>query len=90
MLYSDVPHLHKLNRVEAALATIAHLKETFHSPIIAMTGWEISAEYWNDINTKQAGANFFFQIPIEARHLKHAANQCLEHGATAFQDDGPC
>jgi hypothetical protein len=90
MLYSDIPHLHKLNRVDSALATIAHLKQTYHRPVIAMTGWPISAENWNANNTKQAGVDFLFQIPIDVRRLKHAAKQCLEQGEAAFQDDGPC
>lgn len=74
------------NRVERQLDVITHLKHTYHKPVFAMTGWPLSADSWNDENTKQAGASFLFQLPVEGTLLRNAARQCLEEGELDRQE----
>ena len=67
----------KTNRIEHLLKIITRLKQTSHNPVIVMTEWPISPDSWNEENTKQAGANFFFSLPLEGSLLRDAARQCL-------------
>jgi CheY-like chemotaxis protein len=68
----------KKHRIEHLLEVITRLKKISHKPVIAMTGWPVSPDSWNEENTKQAGASFLFSLPLEGSLLSDAARQCLE------------
>jgi hypothetical protein len=71
------------NPVERQFDIITHLKHTYQKPVIAMTGWPLSADSWNEENTKRAGASVLLQLPVEGSLLRNAVRQCLEHTAPA-------
>ena len=77
MFYSDISHLMEKNRVECGLAVIAQLNQTYHKPVIAMTGWPPSEDTWTEDNTRQAGASFLFFLPLEGEFFRNAVKQCL-------------
>jgi hypothetical protein len=68
----------KKNRIEHLLEVITRLRQKCRKPVIAMTGWPAARDSWNKENTKQAGANFLFLLPLEGSLLRDAARQCLE------------
>ena len=80
MRYSDTQFCEEkgVNVVDARLELITYLHRTYHKPVIAMTGWTPTEDSWTEENTKQAGASFFFLIPVEGRPLMNAVKQCLE------------
>jgi CheY-like chemotaxis protein len=68
----------KRNRIAHLLEVISRLKQASHTPVIAMTGWPMSPDSWNEENTKQAGANFLFSLPLEGSQFSEAARECLQ------------
>jgi len=72
MLCADLPHFLEKNRVECTLAVITHLRQTYHKPVIAITGHS----QWTEENTSRAGASFLFFIPFEWNQLMDAVKQC--------------
>lgn len=72
MLCSDMPHFLEKNRVEATLAVITHLTQTYHKPVIAMTGHP----EWTEENTSRAGASFLLFLPLGWSQLMNAVKQC--------------
>jgi CheY-like chemotaxis protein len=68
----------KKNRIEHLLEVITRLRQKCRKPVIAMTEWLAGADSWNEENTKQAGVNFLFSLPLEGTLLRDAARQCLE------------
>jgi len=81
---SDVPFLNeKKNWLEARSAIITHLRQTYHKPVIALAGWYPGEVSRTEETFKQAGASFFFPIPVEGATLKNGVRQCLEEEALA-------
>jgi CheY-like chemotaxis protein len=76
MLCSDIPHFLEKNRMESTLAVITHLRQTYHKPVIAMTGRPPAEDTWTEENTKRAGASFLFFLPVEWSQLMNAVKQC--------------
>ena len=76
MLCSDIPHFLEKNRVEFTLAVITHLRQTYHKPVIAMTGRPPADDTWTEENTNRAGASFLFFLPFEWSQLMNAVKQC--------------
>ena len=87
MFYSDIADLEEKNRVQSGLAVIAQLKQTYQKPVITMTGWPPSEDTWTQENTKQAGADFLFFLPLEGELFRNAVNKCWKEEALAYQID---
>ena len=86
MFYSDIADLEEKNRVQSGLAVIAQLKQTYQKPVITMTGWPPSEDTWTQENTKQAGADFLFFLPLEGELFRNAVNKCWKEEALAYQN----
>jgi CheY-like chemotaxis protein len=83
MRLSDVPFLHeKKPWGEAMWEVVRHLRQTYHKPVIAMTGLP-PIDTWEEEIMKQSGLSFFFLLPVEGAALTNAVHQCLEEGALA-------
>jgi len=54
--------------------------ESYHKPVIAMTGWPLSVDSWIEENTKEARASFLLTYLPEGNLLRDAVRQCLEEG----------
>jgi hypothetical protein len=76
MLCSDIPHFLEKNRVESTFAVITHLRQTYHKPVIVMTGWPQTDDTWTEETTNRAGASFLFFLPFEWSQLMNAMKQC--------------
>jgi CheY-like chemotaxis protein len=80
MRLSDLPFPDNKKRWgEAMLEVLAHLRQTYHKPVIAMTGLPM----WKEEEIKRAGAGFLFLLPFEREPLVNALKQCFEEGTLA-------
>src|SRR5215831_2976318 len=88
MFYSDSKLCPESSRngIESRLEINTRLKQTYHKPVIAMTGWPLSVDSWNEENTKQAGASFLLTYLPEGHLLREAVKQCLEEGEAVCRD----
>jgi hypothetical protein len=59
------------------LEVISHLRETYGRPIIALIGSLGASEE----EAKQAGATYFFWVPIDRQSFIDAVEECLRQGS---------
>lgn len=80
LMCSGVPLLREKNKAEAGPAIIAHLRDTYQKPVIAMMGWLPEDGAWSEENLKRAGARDSFLIPPDRELFLKAVRHCLEDG----------
>jgi hypothetical protein len=73
MQFIDPPPFRETRRW-LPLEVVSHVRETYGKPVIALSGSSrVEAE-----EAKQAGANFFFWLPVDWRPFIDAVAQCLK------------
>ncbi len=70
-------------KVDQALQIASYLKQNYHRPVLALTGW------WPDdrdlaIELKSSGVDYFGILPVDAEPLVDALRNCLEHSQQTF------
>ena len=75
MRLSDLPFLDDKRRWgEAMLEVVTHLRQTYHKPVIALTG----LLWWTEEEMKEAGASCLILLPVERAPLMKTVKQCFE------------
>jgi CheY-like chemotaxis protein len=83
MFYSEVRFRPQPRGVDARLDVIAKLKQSYHRPVIALTGLP---DRYTEENTKAAGASFRLVLPLEGEPLLSAVKHCFEDVELARQN----
>jgi hypothetical protein len=77
MRLSGVPFIDdKTTWGEAMWEVVKHLKQTYHKPVIAMTGLP-PIDTGEDEIMKQSGVDFLFHMPVEQVPFVEAVQHCL-------------